>query len=60
MAAVMVGVVGESIAKRVDHDIRALAILVRHRGMNSKRESVVDGGHDKGEMKTKAALDAYL
>ena len=57
MAAVMVGVVGESISKCVNHDIGALAILVRHRGMNSKRESVVDGGHDEGEMKTKAALD---
>ena len=58
MAAVVVGVVGESIAKCVNHNVGALTILVWHRGVDSKRESVVDGGHNEGEMKTKAALDA--
>ena len=53
MAAVVVGVVGESIAKCVNHNVGALTILVWHRGVDSKRESVVDGGHNEGEMKTK-------
>ena len=56
MAAVVVGVVGKDISERVDHDIAALTILVWHRDVDSERESVVDGGHNEGEVKTKAAL----